>query len=533
MNQNNFDELDSVKSPVKLLYKDDETGKNYLADCNNNINETDMFGRKLPFFLPKITGSMNGEQRAKLKLIKSKINSPSASNNNSFLNQNNNNNRISSSRKNINYYPNINRFDGFSYFPRPISNPFVNIPDFQMHRIVKRKIKEEMRKYYNAADKKIKDENNNNKIGLYFLTKDLNEYNIGEKDKEKLINLIDKNIEELKEDYQLKLNAITKNPKYISLNKYKNKLLLSKKNEIKFNEPPSEIKHKYQILKNINQNNAMRKKREFNLKEKRYIDKYFKDKNSFSIDAKKKNYKKITLSAIYKKNKKNKKNLVIGPDKLNDICRSKDFSVGRSIKMDFGNSSYEDKDKILINNTTSDKPIEENKINETMNDNNLPGISNTNISANKSKENFYVQDKDTAETVTHMNRNNTEAIIIDEKIGEDELSFISRETDHDKKNDKKTNVKKLKILKKNYEREKDLLEGINIETPREEVEKPLIKKKPVLKNNGQLYLENLAVLKLSNPKKYESLQKKEENDLQFLKKKLENSRKKLQNEFKK
>jgi hypothetical protein len=283
-------------------------------------------------------------------------------------------------------------------------------------------------------------------------------------------------------------------------------------------------------LKNINQNNAIRKKREFKIKEKRYIDKYFKDKNSFSIEAQKKHYKKIILSTIYKKNKKN---LVIGPDKLNDICRSKDFSVGRSIKMDFGNSSYEDKDKILINNTTSDKPIEENKINETMNDNSLPGISNTNISANKSKENFYVQDKDTAETVTHMNRNNTEAIIIDEKIGEDELSFISRETDHDKKNDKKTNVKKLKILKKNYEREKDLLEGINIETPREEVEKPLIKKKPVLKNNGQLYLENLAVLKLSNPKKYESLQKKEENDLQFLKKKLENSRKKLQNEFKK
>ena len=196
-------------------------------------------------------------------------------------------------------------------------------------------------------------------------------------------------------------------------------------------------------------------------------------------------------------------------------------------------SSYEDKDKILINNTTSDKPIEENKINETMNNNNLPGILNTNISANKSKENFYVQDKDTAETVTHMNRNNTEAIIIDEKIGEDELSFISRETEHDKKNNKKTNVRKLKILKKNYEREKDLLEGINNERPREEVEKPPIRRKPVLKNNGQLYLENLAVLKLTNPKKYESLQKKEEYDLQFLKKKIENSRKKLQNEFKK
>lgn len=46
-------------------------------------------------------------------------------------------------------------------------------------------------------------------------------------------------------------------------------------------------------------------------------------------------------------------------------------------------------------------------------------------------------------------------------------------------------------------------------------------------------MENLAVLKLSNPKKYEALQKKEEYDLQLLKKNLENSRKKHQNEFKK
>ena len=531
MNQNNFDEIDPVKSPVKLLYRDDESGKNYLADYNNNIDEADIFGRKLPFFLPKITGSMTGEQRAKLKLIKSKNNSPSTSNNNSYLNSNNHNNKISSSRRHINYYPSISRLDGFSHFPRPISNPFVNIPDFQMQEEAKRKINAQMRKFYKVGDKKIKNENNKNKIGLSYLTKDLNEYNIGEKDKEKLINLIDKNIDELKEDYQLKLNAITKNPIYISLNQYKKKLLLSKKNEIKFNEPPSEIKQKYHILKNINQNNAIRKKREFNIKEKRYIDKYFKDKNSFSIEAQKKHYKKIILSTIYKKNKKN---LVIGPDKLNDICRSKDFSVGRSIKMDFGNFSYEDKDKIFINNTTVDKPIEENKINETMNDNILPRISNTNLSANKSKENFYVQDKDTAETVTHMNRNNTEVIIIDEKIGEDELSFISRETEHEKKNNKKTNVRKLQNLKNNYEREKELLEGIQIETPKEEEEeKPPIKKKPKLKNNGQLYLENLAVLKLSNPKKYEALQKKEEYDLQLLKKDLENSRKKHQNEFKK
>ena len=530
---NDFNEFDSPNSPIKQLYRDDDKAKNFISDYNNNINETDIYGRKVSNFLPKITGFMSGEERRKINTIKSQNNYDSPSNNNRINHSNKNNNDIFSEGKvkKINYYPYIHRLDGFNFFPRPISNPFVNIPDYQMKKKLKRIINKEAKKYYVVGDKKIKDEQNN-KIGLSYLTKDLNEYDIGEKDRQRLFNLIDKNVEELKQDYQLKLNALDSNPTYISMKQFRNKLILAKKNSIKFNEAPSEIKQKYHILKNIMENNLLSRKNEMNKKEEKYINKYIKDKKSLSID-KKINFKKIPIYNIYNRNKKNQ---IIGPDKLNNICRSKDFSIGRSIKMDFGNFSYEeeDKTKLLSNKSNSEIGDEENKVNNTMNI--LPIISNNNsIINNKSKENLNYLDKDTAETISRMNRNNTEANIIDEKI-EDELSFISRENDNNNKNNntsKKSNVRMFKYLKNNYDHEKELLEGIQVETPREEVEIPPIIQKPVLKTNGELYRQDLAVLKLTNPIKFEQMEKKEENDLKLLKKKLENSRKNYENNFKK
>ena len=531
---NNFNELDSTNSQIKQLYRDDDKAKNFITDYNNNINETDIYGRKVSNFLPKITGFMSGAERRKLYLIKSQNNSASPSNNNSINLNNTNDNAILTERKEreINYYPCIHRLDGFNYFPRPISNPFVNIPEYQMKKKMKRILKKEAKKYYIVGDKKIKDEQNN-KIGLSYITKDLNEYDIREKDKQKIFNQMDKNIEELKQEYKLKLSALDTNSSYISMKKFRNKIILAKKNEITYNEPPKEIKHKYHILKNIMKNSLLRRKNEMNKKEKNYINKYLKDRKSVSIDSKKPNFKKIPIHNIFNKRKKNE---IIGPDKLNDICRSQDFSIGRFIKMDFGSFSYEEKDKkkLLSNNNTSEISVEENKVNNTMNI--LPVISSNNsMINNKSKESMNYLDRDTAETLTRMNRNNTDANIIDERI-EDELSFISHENDNNNKNSniyEKTNIRMFKYLKNNYEREKELLEGIKVETPKEEGIMPPVIKKPILKNNGELYNQDLAVLKLTNPYKFEQMEKKEESDMKFLRKKLEDTRKKYENSLKK
>lgn len=116
---NNFNELDSTNSQIKQLYRDDDKAKNFITDYNNNINETDIYGRKVSNFLPKITGFMSGAERRKLYLIKSQNNSASPSNSNSINLNNTNDNAILTERKEreINYYPCIHRLDGFNYFP--------------------------------------------------------------------------------------------------------------------------------------------------------------------------------------------------------------------------------------------------------------------------------------------------------------------------------------------------------------------------------------------------------------------------------
>ena len=202
--------------------------------------------------------------------------------------------------------------------------------------------------------------------------------------------------------------------------------------------------------------------------------------------------------------------------------------------MDFGNFSYEGEEKKPVKNNINyiNVNIEDNKSNDSMNI--LPKTSNNLISKKNSKENIFYQDKDTAETVSNMNRNNTEIRIIDERIEDDELSFISRENETENINNKKkkTNIRTLKFMNKNFQLEKELLEGIKTETPREEVEIPHPRRKIILKNEGQLYRENLALLKLTNPEKYKLLEQKEEYDKKLLIKKLENSRKQLDNKFK-
>ena len=481
-------EYDSSHSLKKNFYRDDDTGKNIITDYNNNRYETDMFGRKLKSFLPKITGVMTGPQRSKLNLLKSNNHSTSPSNNNT-INQEDNI-IIKHPKKIINYTPKISRLDGYFCYPRPISRPFFNIPNFQLQEELKKEINKEIFKYYNDEHSK-KKMKKDNKFLLSYITNNISECKTEEKEKEKLINYIDNNIEEMKEEYTTKLNSVEKDPKYIALNRFKKKIILNKKKDIKLNDAPIEIKKKYQILHNLVQNNPLKQKSDsMNKAAQKYIYNYIKDKKSgSSFDLEKENkFKKLNFNNIcYKR----KKNLVIGPDKLNDVCRSKDFAIGRSIKMDFGNFSYEEKEKekdkmVSLDSNNSGRSKEESKINDSMNF--LPKISTNILTNNKSKENLL--DKDTAETITHMNRNNTEIIVIDEKIENDDLSFISREKEDKKNNNmKKTKIRTLKFVKKNCEHEKELLEGIENESPREEIIVTQ-KKNVILKDNGQLYREN-------------------------------------------
>ena len=489
----------------KYLYRDNDTGKIMVTDYNNHEHRTDIFGRRLKYFLPNISGMLSGINRSNLGL---KMNSSKSLNNISG----NKNFNIGSKKKELfcNYTPGIKKIDGYQFIPKPISIPFYNDERSLLPNRVKNKLNNNLKKYYSQDNDKIK---KNNDFRLSYLNKGLSNDKLILKDENKIMTLIDKSLEELKEENKIKLNSVEKNPTYIALNRFKKTIIdnNTKSLYLNFIEPPIEIRDKYKILNNVIKNrlSELKKKQDsYEKKEKEYLNKFIKNKKSNSLfDIQKKKY--------------DLQNLIIGPDKLNNVFKSKDFSLGRTIKMDFGEKEKE-KDNIKENNINKDNEkesdVEQNiKMNEI-----LPKIVKRINSGNKSN----IQDTDTAETNTYLNRNNSD-FVLGRNQSYDELSFISKESE--KKEVKKTennNFRSLKLIKDNAELDKELLKGIKLEMPKEEIKNiPKLKTKVVLKTEGQLYRDNLELLKLTNKRQYEIQKQKDQYDLLLLKKKLGNKKK--------
>ena len=488
----------------KCLYRDTDTGKIILTDYNNNEHRTDIFGRRLKSFLPNISGMLSGINRSNISI---KMN---ASNSMNDIEENKNN-LNSKKNKNLyhNYIPGIQKIDGYNFIPKPISIPFYNEDKSLLPDQVKNKLNHNLKRYYSEKNEKIQ---KNNNFRISYFNKDLNNSQMKEKDENRIITLINKSLEELKEENKIRLNSVEKNPQYIALNSFKKTIEDNNKKSIylNFKETPIEIKDKYNILQNVIRNriNELKKKQNsVEKKEKEYLNKFIK------------NNKSKTLFDIQKK-KYDLQNLIIGPDKLNNIFQSKDFSLGRTIKMDFGEKGKDDIKENNINKT------EENKNEVTQNikiDNILPKIAKRINSGNKS--NVY-QETDTAETNTYLNRNSSE-LVLGRNKSYDELSIISKEKEKNEiKNKKKNNFVSLKYIQSNAEIEKELLKGIKKEQPKEEInQRQRLTTKVVLKTEGQLYIENIELLKLTNKKQFEIQKQKDDYDLLLLKKKLGNKKK--------
>ena len=190
--------------------------------------------------------------------------------------------------------------------------------------------------------------------------------------------------------------------------------------------------------------------------------------------------------------------------------------------MDFGNEKQENKNRSEFNNNINNNNIKTESIQNTKLSNILPKISKRLNSGNNSS-NIY-QDTDTAETYTHLNRNNSE-LALGRNKSTDELSFLSRENEKNEIKKKGNNLRSLKLVKNNAEIEKELLKGIKIESPKENNEIQTTQIKAILKTEGQLYKENMELLKKTNRKQYEIQKHKDEYDLFLLKKKLGNRKK--------
>ena len=476
---------------TKNICYDIDTGKITINDSENNQYKSDIFGRKYPKFLPYITGIKNRYNKNELdqkNLFRQKksLNLKSISTNDSLVN-NTNTNKSRNKKEFISYTPIIRKFEGYSKFPRPRGPPLLNIPEYELKEKQKRKIIEHLNSYYSqdfSAKNDIKRINENK--GLSYLTKTLNEYDIIKHDTNKLQNLVKNNLDEIKLKYQLKNNLYKKDNIVKALTQF-NKNISENKNSKTINgrilqEPKDIMKKYYKIInkvikrkKNLSHNNNTRFKK-FNL-----------NLISENINEKVKHFPQDEFS---------------------------DFTMGKIIKMDFGNSSIEVKkekekenEELIKENQNN---IEENKneeinveINETTNNENID---------NEKEENKKEEEK------SEDKINN----ILEEKIKNNDLSFVSELSENSKKYFKKNNliVKSINRINNNTEHDNKLLEGY-LEKPIEDLK--IFQKSKVLrlKTEGDLYLDNLNLLRKTNKTAFLLQEKKDLYDLQLLKKKIQ------------
>ena len=490
--------IEENKSPlIRNICYEMDTNKLMINDSENRHYLCDIFGRKRIRFLPNITGTLNGYKRQNIMQDKNLSFFQSTN----YLSPNNNNlstfNNISNIHKNyVNYHPTVRRFEGYSKFPRPIGPPLLNIPNYNIREMDKRKIIDHLNDYFDDNSAKIDIIRKNENKGLSYLTGDLNDYDLIRHDTEQSLKLINNTLDNFREDYKLKLNIMNKDPNVKALYQFKKNLILNQNSKMingrVLNEPSEKIKKNYKIIHSLVQKSGLSydKKNEKN----------FFNKIQY-------NRKNKTLSKY--DNKYNFKNISIisGPDRLNDLCKSKDFTMGRIINMDFGLSDKTNNNISVINDSSKlpdDSKTDKNNIVSRNDENNKTvGI-----------EDAY---KDTEETLN----NNSKIKTLDEKINDNELSFISYMSDNEKKYAKENNkhIKSIRIINKKGEHYNELLKGYQ---EKERGPQTIFPKSRILKlkTNGDLYKENLKLLRLTNSEAFRIQEQKDLYDLKMLEKKI-------------
>jgi len=465
MNQKQFSNQEQV---ILNICYNPETGKLTLSDNYNNHYSCDLFGRIKKRFFPNVTGQASYKER-KIK-TEEKYKMPKTTNNFHIKN-----------KGLIDYYPQTRKFDGYFNFPRPLSPPFCNLPNHAMKDATKRELINHLEKYFSEPKNKQYVSNKNLNIEVSYLTGDLNEFDCLKVDNEKLLKLIKNTLDSIREEYALKMNIFNKVPMVKALYQFRKYIKENKEsvviNNRRLRKPNSTIKKKYDIIHSTITNFGLKRdnvKKAHKLK----LDTIINDNTSKPL-------KKQLLTLDSLKNKSIEKNLM-----LKKIFKN-DFKIGRKINMNFGYSLYEE----LANKLQAP---EKNEINK----NNLLDTNKETEATKETEQSLYVK-------------------TLDNKIRNNNLSFISKMFDEGKNNKRNLvkNIKQMKFLKNNYIKEKQLLKGFEAE----ERKKPmlLIKNlKPKLKTNGDLFDEDMDLLRRTNPIAFQVQKKKDEFDMKQLIKKV-------------
>ena len=498
---------------IKNLCYEMDTNKLMINDNQNNHYLCDIYGRKKIKFLPNITGSLN--RYKKQNILKDKNLSYFQSTN--YFSPNNNlssfKNKIN--KRQIDYHPTVRRFEGYSKFPRPIGPPLLNIPNYDIKEKDKRKIIDKLDYYFEDYNTKLDISRKNENNGVSYLTSDLNDFDLIKHDTEQSLKLIETTLNDFREEYKLKLNIMHKDPNVKALNQFKKNLLLNKDSTIingrLLDAPNEKIKKNYKIIHSIvhkaglsfdrkNEKNNIFNKIKYNRKNKT-ISKY---DNNYNYT----NLKNISIES--------------GHERFNDFYKSKDFTVGRLVNMDFVLSTSDKVNKTLTTNDNKESKK-------------LPGIQkNENIISRNEEENKVggMEDayKETEETLNNnvssfkssiINNEKVKEKTLEEKINDNELSFISYMSDNEKKYEKENikNIKSIRNINKKVEHTNELLKGYQ----EKERKPPVIYLKSrilKLKSDGDLYRENLKLLRLTNSEAFKIQEQKDLYDLKMLEKKI-------------
>ena len=476
-NNRNQKEYNNPPQIILNICYNPETGKLTLSDNYNNHYSCDLFGRIKKKFLPNVTGTASYHER-KIK-TKEKYKMPKTTNN-----------FYPKEKGLIAYYPQTRKFDGYFNFPRPLSPPFCNVPENIMSNQTKHALISHLEKYFSDNKSKKYVGNYNLNVEMSYLTGDLNEFDSLKVESEKLLKLIKNTLDSIKKEYALKMNMFNKLPMVKALRQFKKYIIENKEsiliNNHKLKKPIATIKKKYDIIHKTITNFGLKRDKFKNFHQLK-LDSLYNDNIT-----KEEKIKHLTLDNFYKKEPIDKNTMMAK-------IFTNDFNIGRQINMNFGHFYYQDYTKNETQeNTKTTNTNEKNKIIET----NLNKETQVTKETKETEESLYVK-------------------TIDEKIKKNNLSFISKALDNEnifKKNQNKK-IKQMKYIKNNFFKEKKLLKGFETEERKGPI--LLIKSlKPKLKTNGELFDENMKLLKRTNPIAFQLQEKKDEFDLKQLRKKV-------------
>ena len=538
------------KRIIKNLCFDSETGRFILVDNQNNSYLCDMFGRQKNLFKRGISGIYN-RYKAKNKLRPILINSkkqnekllsPLKLQENYIIPKQKNFNTIASD-KSINYHPIRKRYDDRFGLPKPLVPPFFNENNIDFKEKNKKELIEHLNTYFSddVCKNNISLGERAVKPGLSYLTIDLNDYKLCREDHKEILKLIDDTIEKYREQYKNKLSILYNNPIVKAIANFKKFLLLNKDvrivNGFKISEPPKEIKEKNEIIShNI-------KKYFDNIKEKNIINakeiELYRAKRLNNLD----NADNIEEeNELFNEAKGQGNQIIVGPDKLNNMCKSKDFTIGRLLEMDFGFNEEDHRNKLnrikrLGNSAFSKK--NNNKIIKNRgvklfsglkrNKNNLLSNSKMGEEENLNSSRVAITYKDTLETLSNKYynpngvHNNNNYKTIEQKIADNELSFISEvsERENDIQRKRIFKIKSVESQRVKTETENELLKGFERkeEIPLEETKN--VKKENKFRSFMECYKNDIDLLKKTNPIIYEMEKKAKEHEYLMMKKKIE------------